>query len=102
MWEIDNATPFAAAYTWVRDRNGADCWVVAVEEAHFLIQPDGSTTLSDEQSEVCLVPKYLGEPGQSSLIYDSDLIHTKPTTDITLLGHATPLRIGGQGMSMSR
>ena len=87
MWEIANQTPFAADYSWVRDRNGADTWVVAVRGA-FLIQPDGSTTVAEDQSKVCTAPKYLGEPGQSSLIYESDLIHTKPTTDITLLGHA--------------
>lgn len=87
MWEVDNTTPFAADYSWVRDRNGADTWVVAVRGT-FLIDPDGTTSVSDEQSQVCAVPKYIGEPGQSSLVYESDLIHTKPTTDVTLLGHA--------------
>ena len=87
MWEIDNTTPFAADYSWVRDRNGADTWVVAVRGT-FLIDPDGSTSVADEQSQVCAVPKYVGDPGQSSLIYESDLIHTKPKTDVTLLGHA--------------
>jgi hypothetical protein len=87
MWEIANRTPFAADYSWVRDRNGADTWVVSVRGT-FLIQPDGSTKVAEEQSEVCVAPKYLGAPGESSLVYESDLIHTKPTTDITLLGNA--------------
>jgi hypothetical protein len=38
--------------------------------------------------EVCRVPQFLGEPGKSSLLYESDLVHTKPTTDILLHGHA--------------
>lgn len=34
------------------------------------------------------MPKYLGEPGKSSLLYESDLVHMKPTTDVILHGHA--------------
>jgi hypothetical protein len=68
--------------------------VVAVKGT-FAINSDGSTTAAETQEEVCRVPKYFGDPGKSSLLYESELVHTKPTTDILLLGHAySP---GGKG-----
>jgi len=45
MWQIDNRTPFAAERAWVRDRNGAEIWLVAVRCA-FDIAPDGATRIS--------------------------------------------------------
>jgi hypothetical protein len=87
MWEVSNRTPFAAGSSWVRDREGAEVWLVAVRGT-FAINPDGSTVPAEQQEESCLVPTYRGEPGKSSLIYDTDLLHTKPTTDILLHGHA--------------
>ena len=87
MWAIENHTPFAAERCWVRDKNGAEVWVVAVKGT-FTIAPDGSTPLAEIQEEVCLVPKFRGAPGKSSLQYESDLVHAKPTTDVILHGHA--------------
>ena len=87
MWALENNTPFAAERAWVRDRNGAEIWVVAVK-ATFDISPEGSTCLSAEQEEICRVPVYRGEPGSSSLLYESDLIQVKPATDVILHGHA--------------
>jgi hypothetical protein len=87
MWEHDNQTPFAADHSWVRDKDGAEVWVVAVK-ATFLVRPDGTTEVAPEQVPVTLVPKFRGDPAASSLLYDSDLYHTKPTTDVLLNGHA--------------
>ena len=42
MWQIDNRTPFAAERGWVRDRDGAEVWLVAVK-CTFDILPDGTT-----------------------------------------------------------
>jgi hypothetical protein len=87
MWEHDNQTPFAADHSWVRDKNGAEVWVVAVK-ATFLIRPHGTAEVAPEQVPVTLVPQYRGDPAKSSLLYDSDVYHTKPTTDVLLHGHA--------------
>ena len=87
MWAIQNLTPYAAERTWNRDRNGAEVWLVAVRGT-FLINPDGTTEIAEEQADVCLAPEYAGEPGQSSLLYESDLVHTKPTTDVIVHGQA--------------
>lgn len=89
MWQLDNRTPFAADRAWVRGRDGAEIWIVAVK-CTFDILPDGTTELSGEQPPVAVAPEYLNpaEPARSSLRLDWDLVRTKATTDIIVLGHA--------------
>jgi len=87
MWQVDNRTPFAAERGWVRDRTGAEVWLVAVK-CTFDILPDGSTRISDDQPPVLRVPEYNGEPGKSSVKYEADLVLTKTTTDVIAVGHA--------------
>jgi hypothetical protein len=87
MWQVDNRTPFAAERGWVRDRDGAEVWLVAIK-CTFDVRPDGSTEVSSEQPEVLRVPEHSGEPGASSLKYEADLVLTKVTTDILVIGHA--------------
>ena len=95
MWQLDNRTPFAAERTWVRDRDGAEIWLVAVK-ASFELQPDRTLKVADEQAPVTLIPVHHGKSGQSSLRYESDLQRTKLTTDVVLVGNGhTP---GGQPM----
>ncbi|HDH04680.1 MAG TPA: DUF2169 domain-containing protein [Nitrospirae bacterium] len=87
MWALTNNTPFKAERTWVRDKNGAEVWLVAVKGA-FSIAPDGSIQLAEEQEEVNIAPKFRGDPQSASLLYDTDLPHTKKNTDILIEGHA--------------
>jgi len=87
MWQVDNRTPFAAERGWVRDRDGAEVWLVAVK-CTFDVKPDGSTEVSADQPPVLMVPEWHGEPGKSSLKYEADLVRTKVTTDCYVLGHA--------------
>ena len=87
MWQVDNRTPFAAEQGWIRDREGAEVWLVVVK-ASFNIWPDGSTEVSKEQPPPLRVPEHYGEAGRSSIRYDSDFVLTKTTTDIVVVGHA--------------
>jgi len=87
MWVLDNHTPFAAERTWVRDKNGAEVWLVAVK-ATFSVNPDGSLFLADEQEDVHLAPQFRGDPAASSLLYETDLPHQKHNTDVLIDGHA--------------
>lgn len=87
MWLLNNQTPFAAERTWVRDQDGAEVWIVAVKGS-FLIEPNGQQVLDSEQTEISRVPEFIGEPGLSSLLCESDLVHTKSRTDVLLHGHA--------------
>jgi len=87
VWQIDNRTPFAAERGWVRDRDGAEVWLVAVK-ATFAIRPDGTTDVAKEQPPVLRLPEHHGDPGRSSVKYDADLVLTKRTTDVIVVGHA--------------
>ena len=87
MWLLKNHTPFEAERSWVRDKDGAEVWLVAVKGT-FIIGQDGSTKVADEQMKVLFAPEFRGVPNQSSLIYDSDLYHTKMRTDVILHGYA--------------
>lgn len=87
MWVLENDTHFAAERTLVCDRNGADLWLVVVKGT-FLVTDDHTLELAQQQKEVLLAPEHRGDPAVSSLLYESDLDYTKPTTDIILHGHA--------------
>lgn len=87
MWQLDNRTPFAAAQGWIRDRRGAEVWLV-VMKASFDVLPDGATAVSREQPEPVRTAAYFGEPGRSSIRYESDFVLTKATTDLVVVGHA--------------
>lgn len=86
MWAVSNQTPFKADRAFARDQEGAEVWIVAVR-ATFDIQSDGSVSVSENQQDVCLAPKYFGEPAKSGLLYEMDLVRTKTATDVIL--HAT-------------
>lgn len=83
MWALDNRTPYAAERNWIRDKQGAHHWLVAVK-ATFDIGSAGKLTLADEQSPPLLAPEYRGDPAKTSLRLDSDLLAAKPGTDVVL------------------
>jgi hypothetical protein len=87
MWQIVNRTPFAAERGWVRDRDGAEVWLVAVK-CTFDLLPDGTTVVSGQQPVVLRVPQYNGEEGKSSIRFDADLVLRKTTTDVIVSGAA--------------
>lgn len=86
MWALNNKTPFAAERSWGRDLNGWHQWIVAVKATYVIGEHE--PLLADEQTPPLLAPEYFGEPGQSSLKYDADLVPFKPGTDIILNGTA--------------
>lgn len=93
MWAVRNETDYAAERAFVRDRDGAEIWIVAVR-ATFVIREDGKVVPADEQQPVVRAPEFTGEPTASSLRYESDLVRTKLNTDIVL--HATAYAPAGR------
>lgn len=87
MWGLLNSTAYAAERTFVRDRNGAEIWVVVVK-CTFLVRDDGSTVPADVQEEIHQTAQFHGDPRTSSLRYDSDLLPARPATDVVVLGSA--------------
>ncbi len=87
MWQVENRTAFAAERGWVRDRNGAEVWIVAVK-CTFDILPDGRAEVAPEQPPVLRIAEHHGDPGTSSVKYEADLVLTKTATDVVVVGHA--------------
>ncbi|MDB4977391.1 MAG: hypothetical protein JWN48_5732 [Myxococcaceae bacterium] len=87
MWTLNNQTPYAAERTWVRDKHGVHHWLVAVRGT-FTFDEQGTLQLAVEQPPPLRTAVYFGDPGQSSLRYDADLLGMKPATDLTVLGSA--------------
>jgi hypothetical protein len=87
MWAIENETGFAAERNWVRDRNGAEVWIVSVKGTYD-IAGDGSLKLAEDQEPVIFGPAYRGEPALSSLLYETDLMLAKAATDVILNANA--------------
>ena len=83
MWMLDNKTPYEAERTWVRDKDGVHQWIVVVK-ATYDIATDGTLTLSEAPVEPLHAPEYTGEPSNSSLRYEADLVGMKPGTDVYL------------------
>jgi hypothetical protein len=83
---LRNRTAYAAQRNWTRDKDGIHWWIVAVR-ATFEIGAAGRLLLADKQLPPTLAPEYFGEPGASSLRYDSDLLAIRPGTDVIV--HAT-------------
>lgn len=86
MLQLNNKTSYLAEGTILLDIDGSEIWVVAVK-ATFEIR-NGKPVLADKQEPVCLVDEYFGEPGNSSVKYENELVFKKPGTDIIVNGHA--------------
>ena len=91
--ELINHSPYTAGIVVDMDRDGADTLVLVVK-ATFDIMPDGDLKLSSEQRDIEWADVYAGEPGASSVLYESDTTWGRTGTDIALIGHAYPQRIG--------
>jgi hypothetical protein len=92
MADLQNATPFGARIMPSADRDGRDLLLIVVAAQFDLPNPRdrGATTLqpSETQAAPPLADEYVGEPGQSSLRQEGQIVYTRPATDICILGHA--------------
>jgi len=91
--ELINHSPYTAGIVVDVDRDGADTLVLLVK-ASFDIMPNGDLRVSPEQREIEWADVYAGEPGASSVLYESDATWGRTGTDIALVGHAYPQRAG--------
>ena len=87
MLELDNRTPYAAERTIVMNKAGEKSWVVAVK-ATYHVRMDGTTELAEVQKPLFYSAQHIGEPGKSSILYEADMIPTKPATDVLVNGQA--------------
>ncbi|WP_342376805.1 DUF2169 domain-containing protein [Myxococcus stipitatus] len=85
--ELVNRTPFAAAHTVVSDREGCDV-LLTVVKCTFTLGKNSLLEPAEHQHPVQPVDAFHGEPGESSLRWESDFAVYKPATDVVLMGHA--------------
>ncbi len=85
MWSLVNRTAYAADRGWIRDRHGAEIWIVAVK-ATYDISADGTLRPSAEQVPVFGGP--MKDEASSELLYETDLGPAKSGTDVILIGNA--------------
>lgn len=85
--ELVNQTLFNAERLVLGDREGRDLLVVVVKCTYAMGNGDGLVP-ADEQAPIISGDTFHGEPGLSSVRYESDLSPYKPGTDVVLLGHA--------------
>jgi hypothetical protein len=85
--ELVNRTPFAAARTVVSDREGCDV-LLTVVKCTYALGKGGRLEPADKQHPVQPADDFYGEPGESSVRWESDLAVFKPATDVVVLGHA--------------
>jgi hypothetical protein len=96
MLQLVNITPFLAERVVQLDQDGNQIWAVVIK-ATYLINGQGELELRAEQEPVCLVPRYSGEPGKSSLLRECEAVFEHPGTDIILNATAyAPRRIPTQ------
>jgi hypothetical protein len=91
--ELINHSPYTAGIAVDMNRDGADTLVLIVK-ATFDITPEGHIQLSPRQQDIEWADVYAGEPGESSVLYESDVTWGRTGTDIALIGHAYPKRLG--------
>jgi hypothetical protein len=91
--ELINDSPYAAGIVVDTDRQGADTLVLMVK-ATFDIGSDGKLQLADEQRDIEWGDQSSGEPGASSVLYESDATWGRTGTDVAFIGYAYPRKLG--------
>jgi hypothetical protein len=82
-----NLSRFPAGLTLVTNKHGHE-HVLAVAKATFEVRDDGSCALAGLQQPLVYADEYFGEPGLSSVRYESDFAFTKTKADVILIGTA--------------
>lgn len=85
--ELINTTPFSAERVVLQDKAGRDLLVVIVKST-FTVDARGRLQPSEKQVPIQMADAFYGDPGESSVRYESDLALRKIGTDVVLVGHA--------------
>lgn len=96
---LDNHTPFLMAQSVLLDKQGAERLVVVLKATYSIAEP-GKLEIEEKQEPVRPVDEFYGEPGQSSLRYESELGPPKVATDVVLVGNAVAPQPGTTWMDV--
>ena len=90
--QVINRTPFRSSVFIDTDRNGAQVLALAVKATYDMV--GDVPVLAREQKELAFADIFSGEPGASSLLYESDANWGRTGTDVAVAGYAYPAREG--------
>lgn len=76
-----------AGVAFATDKQGVE-HLVAVAKATYQVSADGTCSLAELQVPLVLEDQFYGEPGLSSVRYETDFSSRKSRTDVILMGHA--------------
>ena len=86
---IVNESPFAVERIVTMDKTGAEILALITKGTYDIVKDmKNPLPLAPEQIPIQSADEYCGEPGKSSVRYESDLSLQKVGTDVVLLGHA--------------
>ena len=92
---IVNESPFAVERIVTMDKTGAEILALVTKGTYDIVEDKKDPLhLAPEQIPIQSADEYCGEPGKSSVRYESDLSLRKVGTDVVLLGYAFPGRKG--------
>lgn len=84
-----NTTAFSADWTLGFQKDGRERLVAIVKATYRMPQGSGGhASLHDEQQPLVRADEFVGEPGVSAPLRETDYAHAKPGCDVLLLGHA--------------
>ncbi|MEN3332480.1 MAG: hypothetical protein V7641_1845 [Blastocatellia bacterium] len=87
MLQVTNTTPYTELGWASLDATGQYRWCVVIK-ATFEIMPQGGKKLAENQEPIWLADEFYGEPGKTSVKYESDLSYTKPAAEVIVIGNA--------------
>jgi hypothetical protein len=90
---VHNESPFAAQELLLADEDGRDLLSVVVK-ATYAVSARGDLSLLETQPAIEIAGRYNGKPGTSSARLEPETAPMKLGTDVVLVGHAYPERIG--------
>ncbi|GAM09403.1 hypothetical protein OR1_01681 [Geobacter sp. OR-1] len=86
--EIINNTPFAAERLAYFNQNGEESFLFLLKATYAITPKNTIPRIAEEQNAFNAADVYAGEPGKSGLLLAGDFSLPKPSTGITLTGHA--------------
>ncbi len=85
MLNIKNKSPFKTEVSVMPDKNGREILILVVKASFTLTSP---LRIAEKQIPVTIADEYWDKPDESSLRYASDMVLSKPGTDVALVGQA--------------
>jgi len=93
--QLINRTPFRSAVFVDMDCHGTETLVLTIKATYEFAGSD-EPRLAEAQKDLLFTDLYVGEPGASSLLYESDANWGRQTTDVGLMAYAYPPRESGR------